>query len=278
MPAGEDADDPKGCEVVPRGGPNLSSCQHALDLFRPETVISYDILYDISHIIVNPYTAQLCVAAFSSRPAITLATLLPGVWAAGNGKKKKEPPVYALYIPRLGRGIFSCWDLCAAHGAIGGSGAIHKKYGEDNGGVPAALQHINLHVPLPAGFPIALDHWYPFNGDPVPATEAAAANPTLLTPGALGTATADATATATAAATAAAATPPTAPPSADTAPPPASPSPTPAHGTAGPSCSSDNGPTSVAGSSSDGDCTLPGLHPSRARRQHLLHLARRQNL
>ena len=97
VPAGEDADDPKGCEVAPRGGPNPLFCQHALDPFRPEADIFHDIFYDLSHFIVNPYTVQLCVAAFTSRPAITLATLLPGVWAAGKGKKKKEPP--ALHNP-----------------------------------------------------------------------------------------------------------------------------------------------------------------------------------
>ena len=97
VPAGEDADDPKGCEVAPRGGPNPLFCQHALDPFRPEADIFHDIFYDLSHFIVNPYTVQLCVAAFTSRPAITLATLLPGVWAAGKGKKKKEP-VYMLFI------------------------------------------------------------------------------------------------------------------------------------------------------------------------------------
>ena len=39
-----------------------------------------------------------------------------------------KPWYYALYVPGSGWGVFSTWDLCAAHGAIGGSRARHKKY------------------------------------------------------------------------------------------------------------------------------------------------------
>jgi len=37
-----------------------------------------------------------------------------------------QPWYYALHVHKRGYAVFSSWDLCSGHGAIGGSGAIHK--------------------------------------------------------------------------------------------------------------------------------------------------------
>ena len=49
-----------------------------------------------------------------------------------------KPWCYALYVPGSGWGVFSTWDLCAAHGAIGGSRARHSEdfFGTARLGVP----------------------------------------------------------------------------------------------------------------------------------------------
>ena len=63
-----------------------------------------------------------------------------------------KPWYYALYVPGSGWGVFSTWDLCAAHGAIGGSRARHKKYRN----IQEALDHINVHYPIPTSTQILL--------------------------------------------------------------------------------------------------------------------------
>ena len=51
--------------------------------------------------------------------------LLP--YAAPNTPGPK-PWFYALHVPNQGYGIFSSWDSCAMHGALGGPSAAHKKF------------------------------------------------------------------------------------------------------------------------------------------------------
>lgn len=87
-----------------------------------------------------------------------------------------QPWYYALHVPKRGYAVFSSWDLSSGHGAIGGSGAIHKKFRS----LDAAIEFATLHVPHPI-IPL-LDVWYPFShpSTPVPATAAAAAQLKLI--------------------------------------------------------------------------------------------------
>ena len=90
-----------------------------------------------------------------------------------------KPWYYALYVPGSGWGVFSTWDLCAAHGAIGGSRARHKKYRS----IQEALDHINVHYPIPTSTQILLDFWYPFEGEATPAHPGVLLQPVVLSPG-----------------------------------------------------------------------------------------------
>ena len=95
-----------------------------------------------------------------------------------------KPWYYALYVPGSGWGVFSTWDLCAAHGAIGGSRARHKKYRD----IQEALAHINVHYPIPTSTQILLDFWYPFEGEATPAHPGVLLQPpVVLSPGTITT-------------------------------------------------------------------------------------------
>ena len=95
-----------------------------------------------------------------------------------------KPWYYALYVPGSGWGVFSTWDLCAAHGAVGGSRARHKKYRD----IQEALDHINVHYPIPTSTQILLDFWYPFEGEATPAHPGVLLQPpVVLSPGTITT-------------------------------------------------------------------------------------------
>ena len=118
------------------------------------------------------------IAAYTKNGIFACLFILRSVSAA------PKPWYYALYVPGSGWGVFSTWDLCAAHGAIGGSRARHKKYRN----IQEALAHINVHYPIPTSTQILLDFWYPFEGEATPAHPGVLLQPpVVLSPGTITT-------------------------------------------------------------------------------------------
>ena len=95
------------------------------------------------------------------RPRIGITLALATAVAAA----KKN--YYALYLPGLGYGIFSNWNLCARHGANGAHHNIHKGYKT----LDEAIEHVTINVDG-AVVPL-VDVWYPLVGPPEPATPGA---------------------------------------------------------------------------------------------------------
>ena len=61
---------------------------------------------------------------------------------------------YSLHVPGRGYGVFTSWEACAAHGALGGSRARHKKHASLRAAVVAATAFVT------GAGPVVPNEWY----------------------------------------------------------------------------------------------------------------------
>eukprot|EP00962_Isochrysis_galbana_P050183 scaffold21598_cov107-Isochrysis_galbana.AAC.4 len=170
--------------------PHRSCFSAVLPAYLSSTACRFCACYDCSTdnpAITQPrhHTQSMVLGSAS----LFLVTTMPGSigWSLAlallpTASAAPQPWYYALHVPKRGYAVFTSWDLCSGHGAIGGSGAIHNHNHKKFRSLDDAIEFATFHVSDPT-IPL-MDVWYSLTpgAQPVPATTAATQQLQLISP------------------------------------------------------------------------------------------------